>query len=343
MVKLNNYKYKFRGGIDSFDKEGKSLFERDIETLVNNRIYLPTKDMLNDPTEGFYNDSSIISFLDIFKEYSNNVRLAYKGLRDKFSKVGVYSLSNRVDNELLWAYYGSGHYGFAIEYNIDILKESINHNKYFQFIFDFDVDYVENIPKADLSIFKGKSTNETLKIYLGSKSLSWEHEKEYRLIVDDNGLFDIDYRAVKGIYFGYRMEDTEIDYIMNKLKGRALKYYKMNLIEESYKFQPEKIEDRYLDSPKYIVNNLSYNVEDLLITEEFLGKEAYVYKDKLIEAIEIVKYEPLITKIYIATISMEHGSPEFRIFAYTKSGIPPTKSFFFKLDTNNELVKIDNN
>ncbi len=335
--------YKYRGGIGIFDKEGLSIFDRDVETLANNQIYLPTKNELNDPTEGFYNDNSIISFLNVFNKYSEGVKKQYNGLLEKFSQVGIYSLSNRIDNELLWAHYGNGHSGFAIEYDIDVLKESLNHNRYFQFIFDFDIDYVENIPKADISVLQGKDTNQMLKIYLGSKSLSWKYEKEYRLVVEGKGLFEIDYRAVTGIYFGYRMQNAEIDLIMNKLKGRNLKYYKMDLIDQSYKFSPKEIEDKYIDAPKYIANKLSYSVEDLFITEDFLGVEAYAYKDKLIEAIELVRYEPLIKAIYIATIGMDDGKPIFKIFADTNSGLPPTKAFFFKLGNNNELIKIDSN
>lgn len=335
--------YKYRGGIGVFDQEGQSIFERDVNTLVNNQIYLPTVDLLNDPTEGFYNDFDITSLLDVFKDYSQNVKRQYAGLLEKFTQVGIYSLSKNVTNELLWVYYGSGHSGFAIEYDIDKLKESLNHNRYFQFIFDFNVEYSKSIPRADISILCGKDIIHTLKTFLGTKSLSWKYEEEYRLIVEGKGLFDIDYRAVTGIYFGYRMQDSEIDFIMEKFKGRDLQYYKMDLIEQSYKFKPQKIQDRYIDSPKYIVNNLSYNIKSLLITEDFLGKEAYAYKDKLIEAIEIVKYEPLINEIYIATICMDSGEPVFKIFAYTNSKVPPTKAFFFKLGANNELVKIESN
>ena len=43
--------YKYRGGIGVFDKDGKSIFDRDVNTLANNQIYLPTKSELNDPTD----------------------------------------------------------------------------------------------------------------------------------------------------------------------------------------------------------------------------------------------------------------------------------------------------
>lgn len=333
--------YKYRGGIGVFDKKGQSIFERDVETLVNNQIYLPNKNYLNDPTEGFYNDNSIISFFNIFSKHSEEVERQYFGLLEKIDQMGVYSLSNNVNNELLWAYYGGGHSGFAIEYDIDKMKESLNHNQYFHFIFDFDVDYVKNIPNVDISVIHGKDIINTLKTYLGTKSLSWKHEEEYRLIVEGNGLFEIDYRAVTGIYFGYRMQESEIEFIMEKLKGRGLRYYKMEIVGQTYKFQPKPINDKYIDASKYHANELTYNIDELLLSEDILGKEAYAYKDRLIEALEIVKHEPLITEIYIATISMESGKPIFIIFAYTNSKVPPVKEFRFELNENGKIQKIN--
>ena len=335
--------YKFRGGIGVFGKDGKSIFERDLDTLVNNQIYLPTKDELNDPTEGLYNDSLITSIFSAFNGYSQKGRTQYTEFLEKLTQKGVYSLSNNINNELLWAYYGSGHTGFAIEYDIDLLKKSLNHNQYFQFIYDFDVEYLKDIPKIDMSLLIGSRENiiSVLKMYLGTKSLSWKHEEEYRLIVEEKGVFDIDYRAITGIYFGYRMQDSDVDIVMEKLKGRGLQYYKMELVEHAYKFYPKIIDDKYVDSPKYRVNELTYDINKLLLSEEALGEEAYVYKDKLIEALEIVKHEPLINEIYLATISMESGNPTFLIWAYTNIKVPPTKGFKFKLDESGKLQSVN--
>lgn len=85
--------YKYRGGIGGFDKDGKSIFDRDVNTLYNNQIYLPTKSELNDPTEGFCNDYKIISLIEAFKQFSGDVKKQYQGLLEKFAQVGVYSLS----------------------------------------------------------------------------------------------------------------------------------------------------------------------------------------------------------------------------------------------------------
>lgn len=331
--------YKYRSGIGILDQEGKSIFERDVNTIVHNQIYLPTKGELNDPTEGFYEDAAISSLLDALRDDSSGVKKQYQNFLYKLETSGIYSLSKNNDNELLWAYYASGHTGFAIEYDIDILKESLNYNVYFPIVFDFDVDYVERIPQVDISILLGKNPNLMLKTYLGSKSLSWKHEDEYRLIFEGNGLFDIDYRAITGIYFGYRMHENEVDFIMDKLKGRQLDYYKMELIDHSYRFKPKRIEDKYEDAPQYIANCLDYDIDELLMPAALLGEEAYSYKDKLIQALEIVRHEPLIKEIYIATINMDAGEPLFIIWAYTKSGIPASKEFNFKLNDKGEVYR----
>lgn len=332
--------YKYRGGIGIFDKNSNSIFERDVDTIVENKIYLPTKDELNDPTEGMFNDDALSAFLDQFNEYSSEVRKNYDGFIQKFNNIGVYSLSKNHSDELLWAYYASGHTGFAIEYDIEILKESLNHNINFQFVFDFDVEYVQSIPKVDISTLHSKNINDVLKIYLGSKSVSWLREKEYRLIIEGQGLFEIDHRAVTGIYFGYKMQEQWIEFVMDKLKGRGLSYYKMELINRTYKFKPVKIEDKFLNARRYYANSIDYNVDELLLCGGMPEEEAALHREKFIDALESLKNEPLIERFYLATMSVNSTEPLLVIWAYTKSGIPPTREFNFKLNDKGEVYRI---
>ena len=44
--------YEYIEGRGILDKDGHLIFERDITTLANNQLYLPTKDGLNAPIEG---------------------------------------------------------------------------------------------------------------------------------------------------------------------------------------------------------------------------------------------------------------------------------------------------
>ncbi len=331
--------YKYREGINACDKNGNSIFKRDIDTLANNQIFLPTKRELNDPTEGFYNDDMIITFFEELKDSSITVKRQYERLIEMLGKAGIYSCSNNVTNELLWAYYGGSHSGFAIEYDIDLLKDSLNYNQYFQHFFNFDVNYSQTIPTADITLFNRKNTIKIIQTFLGTKSKSWKHEQEHRLIADRNGLFDIDYRAITGIYFGYRMHEEEIYYIMNTMKGRGLSYYKMEIIDKTYSFTPIPIEDKYANAPKYVANCVAYDVDKLLINGCVNEEEILLYRDKFIEALESIKNEPFITDFYIATITSDSIGPLLKIFANTKSRLSPVREFNFRLNDNGEIYR----
>lgn len=56
-----------------------------------------------------------------------------------------------------------------------------------------------------------ESVRETLKLTSGTKSKKWKHEDEIRIIMDNFGKVEYDFRAVKAIYFGLRMPKTQQD------------------------------------------------------------------------------------------------------------------------------------
>ena len=332
--------YKYRGGRGILDKDGCSIFERDVTTLANNQLYLPTKDGLNDPTEGVYGDDALRTFFNLFSEYSHNVEEQYNKFTDKFSNVGIYSLSKSFDNELLWAYYASGHTGFAIEYDIDVLEQSLNYNTYVQQLYKFDVEYLNDVPKIDISTIKGNEIIETLKRFIGTKSSSWAHEKEVRLVFENTGLLDIDYKAVTAIYFGCRMPDSDIDYIMEKLKGRGLKYFKMVNVNNSYRFEAKEIEDKYFDAPMYVANSVPYDIDNLLLCGGLNEEEIATYKSYFINALGTIKDDSNIKEFYLATISYDQQDPILKIFGYTKNPLAPVKPFEFRVGDNNNVLRI---
>lgn len=122
------------------------------------------------------------------------------------------------------------------------------------------------------------------------------------------------------------------------MKGRGLSYYKMELIDKTYKFVPLKIEDKYANADKYIVNCIDYDVDKLLRNSCVSEEEILLYKDKFIEALESIKNEPHIKDFYIATLASDSKEP--KIFANTAEGIPPVREFNFKLNDKGELYRI---
>lgn len=329
--------YKYRNGINAYDRNGNSLFKRDLESLVNNKIYAPTVSELNDPNESSVDDKTIIDFM---KSRGNESYQEWAKLKERLLKVGIYSLSSDHDNELLWAYYASGHKGFAIEYNLDYLIASFTYSPVEKMCYFIDVNYSNNFPgvKGSLHFVKLLSKPDPeniIKFYLGNKSKNWKHEEESRLILEENGLIEYDFRAVTGIYFGYRMDKSEIDFIMKKMKGRGIRYYQMKL-SKNYKIEAYPIPDKYYNSSTYKVNNIDYDPS--LYSKDSL-KENYKYHLIVKEAIEIVCTQPLVSKVLVARVN---NNPTFRIEIVTSSsGIYPFKWFEFIIDEDENLILVE--
>ena len=195
------------------------------------------------------------------------------------------------------------------------------------------IDYVTSVPIPDLSLLKKDKTNDFMKKYVGTKSRSWEHEKELRLIFEQSGLFEIDYRCVTAIYFGLRMLDEEIDLIMRKLAGRGVLYFKMNLDMNTYKLYPKQIEDMYKDSDKYVQHCVDYNIDQLIEDNYLLPEEVDKYKKYFIQVLELIKNEPYLEKINIISVDYLDGEPLLRIFAKVKTNLPLQREYKFKINS----------
>ncbi|WP_157883267.1 DUF2971 domain-containing protein [Acinetobacter sp. NCu2D-2] len=234
-------------------------------------FYAPHPSKLNDPCENLFIEDDLNKFCSLFsmeKGTTNNEfkQAFYQLLKNIRENVGIYSLSKNVLDELLWAYYADAHTGFCIEYDWNQLKRSIRSSG------EFDVVYQDDVPKCSLDILlsnKNESLIETLKVTSGTKSNAWKHEDEFRLVMDNFGKIEYDFRAVKAIYFGLRMPETNQEVsknneslssslkkvtqkdVMFALRGRRIKYYKIRLKPNTYKFEMVEIEDLFKDAPRY--------------------------------------------------------------------------------------------
>lgn len=230
--------------------------KREIDTLVENKLFAPDKDKLNDPTEMCLDDSEFLDFLEKNKIYSQLVKEIFDDLIDfAKTKCGIFSLSEDVNNELLWAYYANGHKGFCIEYDSDIIMENYNYgleikNKNLninKLVHRIKVVYKNSYPVLNRDdLIRKDNMNLLLTCIAGTKSERWHQENEVRLIFNKNGHIEIDYRAVTGIYFGVKFgSEKDKDEVMKKLQGRGIKYYQMKFIDNSYIMNFDEIKDKY--------------------------------------------------------------------------------------------------
>ncbi|MCS2403838.1 Protein of unknown function (DUF2971) [Bacteroides salyersiae] len=217
---------------------------RDLLTLVNNQIYAPTVQHLNDPSETIVNDSKMYEVFDFIEKSGLPKNIAkdnYAKIVDQVrTKLGIFSLSKTVFNELLWAYYANGHKGFCIEYDFEQLKKSISKGHLHSI---FNVQYKNDIPEFSINSITDNLVDDTqfLKCLIATKSMAWEREEEIRITLYSSGLLGISPESVTGIYFGFRMPESDKELIKASLASRDIKYYQMELKPNSYLLEAELI------------------------------------------------------------------------------------------------------
>lgn len=217
---------------------------RDLLTLVNNQIYAPTVQHLNDPSETIVNDSKMYEVFDFIEKSGLPKNIAkdnYAKIVDQVrTKLGIFSLSKTVFNELLWAYYANGYKGFCIEYDFEQLKKSISKGHLHSI---FNVQYKNDIPEFSINSITDNLVDDTqfLKCLIATKSMAWEREEEIRITLYSSGLLGISPESVTGIYFGFRMPESDKELIKASLASRDIKYYQMELKPNSYLLEAELI------------------------------------------------------------------------------------------------------
>lgn len=295
--------FKYRGG----------SFERDMQSLSEDYFWAPTRHNLNDPFEGLFDDSFLNFQLDtMFKlfgsrkgldSHQESLRASLLDLLSYVDKCGIYSLSKTPLEELLWAHYADSHRGFCLEYDLDKLVEfDIEDYKY------IDVSYSNNPQSIDILKVIGQDSYEIIRCMLGIKSEAWEYEKEIRIVPSRSGKHHYDYRALKSVYFGLRMPDTQKDLLMEKLQGRGISYFNIIMQEGSYCLLSEELEDKYHGAINYLSSLAEigeHAIPELSADDKYKSYEEYLHK-----AAEIVRREPYCNKIELVEFSSTLGNPE---------------------------------
>ncbi len=248
--------YKYRGGDDR-------IFQRDLKSLEKNYFWSSSIDGLNDPCETIISYDKFVDDVKLMTKYSNdnvqkNTEEVLSSLEDFIShrnKIGIFSLSKIYNDELLWAHYANSHKGFCIEYDLEILIKlfKVENIHLFPVVYD---NKVPEISKKDMP----PRNNELIKKLTSHKSLRWDYEDEFRIITNSFGNYSYDYKALKSIYFGLRMDEKQKDIIFKTLKDRDIQFYEIKQIDKSYNFErkpiinPYFVEDIYM---KYIPSSIN--------------------------------------------------------------------------------------
>lgn len=239
---------------------------------------------------------------------------ALTNLLDQRDKVGVFSLSQSYQDELLWAHYAYSHQGFCIEYDFEKLINSGADNWY-----AFPVEYVEQPPTLhilDMPTLRSEDGVKTfVKKIIGFKSTRWNYEKEIRIICHQSGSQRCDYRAIKAIYFGLKMPTKNQTTLMDRLQGRGIKYYQMQLRENTYSLTIVEIEDKFANAPKYIPKLAP--IEDYAIDPEALNIKWKPFADYMPKVAEIARRLPYAKSVEMIEVSYDRSSETEPVFFAT--------------------------
>ena len=159
--------YKFKS------LSGEGLFYA-LDMIINERIYLSTRDNMNDINEGQWNNQFRITgpqnkgnlaTIEKFKELIDSQRFT--------------CFVKNIENQLMWAHYADGFSGIALQFDLDDREFDLREVDYIG-IPDISIEEAEkvisgNVKPQDIGVLKRKDE-------------CWHYEKEWRLFSEETYL-----------------------------------------------------------------------------------------------------------------------------------------------------------
>lgn len=178
----------------------------------------------------------------------------FDDMRQQLESVGVFSLSEVVDNELMWAHYGSSHSGLAIGFQRVTGFKLANSRHTLPVIYAAEKPRFKVGFKSEMTIFplpggRTRSQNrvsfedDVFRASLSTKTLPWSYEREWRYVEESHGLFDWP-GPLGTVTFGLRMPVARRDFYMQLARecvGNSVEFFEVVLNSTSNALQVAKL------------------------------------------------------------------------------------------------------
>lgn len=159
--------------------------------------------------------------------YPSDPNTKYQHIKQKIKRVGIFSLSENVDNELMWGHYSDGGRGVAIGFSVNpdsklsrksnCIKVNYNNDNIVLYerlktslVFGYDENlalFYQNISFDDPFFLSVIST----------KTEAWSYESEWRYVEEASGLFDLP-APIAEIVFGLKCPQSVRTKYINLIK-----------------------------------------------------------------------------------------------------------------------------
>lgn len=314
----------------------RSDYQRDISLLKQGKLYAPTIEKLNDPTEGLL-EPQLLDQLKVFGTASQKVIESFEALVEKQSTIGIYSLSTSVSDELLWAHYANSHRGFCIEYDLERLVDLyINDGSSIQFANIMKIDYQLTPPVVTIGDIGHDKSALFMKKLIGTKSKRWEYEDEIRVLFEKDGENFFDYRAIKSVTFGLRAEKELIQNFIETFPIVVDVY--VATLSGTYDIGRSKVGRTSHQLPLKIASTEFLVVDD---TTPSYSK----YADQISHAIEVVRLDPFVVDVFYAGLDDAKMSdrPVIKVNANRNRAVSPwpVKCFYFSVESDGTLKPLE--
>ncbi len=194
--------------------------EHVLDIIMNQRLHCSTYLELNDPFEGLFVTTTVLT-PGLFRMHKiplpmlakwpiklKHTKEAKDLLEGTIDKIKICSLSSDLNDVRLWSYYADGHKGIAFEIDCSGLEKI------------YEVRYSEKLLQGSISLLGGTSITEAL----SHKTNHWAFESEYRIIDESKHLEESRYFGIKdrikAMYLGTRTSDKYRELLKKIVQGK---------------------------------------------------------------------------------------------------------------------------
>jgi hypothetical protein len=179
----------------------------------------------NDPK--ISDEQKLIKLRDMTEEPTELSQFLNESVDKILSNSGITCFSLQKENMLMWSHYGDKHTGACIEFHSDLLisklAKKLNAN---------NVKYVREIKSINFH----ESPKEAVDNIIFTKSIDWKYEKEFRILIEGNGLNPFDLSSICSITFGAKCADSIVSESKTLLEQKAIypEFYKARLAPKQF-------------------------------------------------------------------------------------------------------------
>lgn len=156
---------------------------------------------------------------------------------------GIASLSEELDNVVLWSHYSDKHFGYCVGLNVRSILEHRRSLARSGLAIDlYKVRYLNRMPKL---IPSELSDNELIVLPLTTKSNNWMYEKEFRLIsLNGRGEMGFPDEWITKVVLGYNMTQQHRDEIIAVLvdKHKTIPLFESVLSNNSFNLNFQRLD-----------------------------------------------------------------------------------------------------